>query len=436
MVDNVEKKFISDLNVISNLDRNKSEIIVYNDMTITLSSYDTQKNIEKNMTSIYLGKCKDILLKKNKNLYIERIEANIKGYDIPVITFRVYTKKNDNNLVKLNLSICNNEKVEFYIPVNVPINLDKVNLSSGYFNDICYPATSDKGTDIIRKDRIKDFVENNKTRCQNDCVFSKYIEEYKKAKCTCDIKELFTSFGDININKTKFYENYINIRNIANINILICYKVLFSKKGLKNNYVSYSISAIIIFHLFCIILYYAKYMFNQLISIIKHISYGIKNRVLIFKKKVTVIAIQNKKNRTNYKNKDKAKINIKNNNFIPNLFSSNRYLENNNKLLLIRKNNYRLKSYKNSSMRTLNINKLRKPRFISNKSKNSMEYNYAELNNLPYNLALQKDKRTYCQYYFSLLRVKHFLIFIFCNDRDYNIKIIKIILFFFVFLYI
>ena len=64
MVDNVEKKFISDLNVISNLDRNKSEIIVYNDMTITLSSYDTQKNIEKNMTSIYLGKCKDILLKK------------------------------------------------------------------------------------------------------------------------------------------------------------------------------------------------------------------------------------------------------------------------------------------------------------------------------------------------------------------------------------
>ena len=47
-------------------------------------------------------------------------------------------------------------------------------------------------------------------------------------------------------------------------------------------------------------------------------------------------------------------------------------------------------------MKTLNINKLRKPRFIANKSKNSMEYIYAELNNLPYNLALQKDKRTYC----------------------------------------
>ena len=36
-----------------------------------------------------------------------------------------------------------------------------------------------------------------------------------------------------------------------------------------------------------------------------------------------------------------------------------------------------------------------------------------ELNILPYNLALQHDTRTFCQYYISLLRIKHALLFSF-----------------------
>ena len=48
---------------------------------------------------------------------------------------------------------------------------------------------------------------------------------------------------------------------------------------------------------------------------------------------------------------------------------------------------------------------------------------------LPYNLALYYDKRTYCNYYSSLLRTKHILIFALFN-RDYNSRIIKIDLFF------
>ena len=441
MIKNIEKKFTSDKNIITNLDKNKKEIITYNKMTITLSTYDIQKNMETSMTNINLGKCGDLLLKSNNNkkLYIEKIEVNIEGYDIPIIGFNVYTKNNDNNLIQLSLSVCKKEKYELYIPVNVPDNLDKINLSSGYFNDICYPATSDKGTDIIRKDRIKDFVENNKTRCQNDCAFSKYIEEYKKVECTCDIKEVFSSFGDYNINKTKFYEKYINIRNIANINILICYKVLFSKIGLKNNYVSYFISAIIILHFICMILYYGKCWFNHILKIIKNISNEIKNMSLIVKrrslKKVTVIPFKNKRNTIN--------INKRNNNNIPLLNKVNRYSLNNKKISYIKKNNFRLKSniknnniprrINNSSVKTLNINKISKPKFIANRAKNIMLYNYGELNNLPYNIALQRDKRTYCQYYFSLLLTKHFLLFTFCNNKDYNIKLIKITLFFFCF---
>ena len=48
-------------------------------------------------------------------------------------------------------------------------------------------------------------------------------------------------------------------------------------------------------------------------------------------------------------------------------------------------------------------------------------------------MALKLDKRTYFQYYFSLLKMKHLLIFTFYTNNDYNSKSIKIILFLFSF---
>ena len=63
--------------------------------------------------------------------------------------------------------------------------------------------------------------------------------------------------------------------------------------------------------------------------------------------------------------------------------------------------------------------------------KNKMNYNDEELNNLSYEFALLFDNRKYCQYYLSLLKTKHLLIFTFFNNNDYNLKIIKIDLFLF-----
>ena len=64
------------------------------------------------------------------------------------------------------------------------------------------------------------------------------------------------------------------------------------------------------------------------------------------------------------------------------------------------------------------------------KVKNIMKYIDEEINTLPYDLALKKDKRSYCQYYVSLLKTKHSLIFAFYNNNDYNSGVIKIDLFF------
>ena len=72
-----------------------------------------------------------------------------------------------------------------------------------------------------------------------------------------------------------------------------------------------------------------------------------------------------------------------------------------------------------------------------NKTKNKntaiLEYKDYELNSLDYKKALKKDKRTFWQYYISLLKINHLIIFSFIINKDYNARIIKVFLFFFFF---
>ena len=66
--------------------------------------------------------------------------------------------------------------------------------------------------------------------------------------------------------------------------------------------------------------------------------------------------------------------------------------------------------------------------------KEILNYNDNELNSFDYKKALIYDKRTFTQYYISLLRINHLLLFSFyIKNRDYNSQIIKMFLFFFFF---
>ena len=55
--------------------------------------------------------------------------------------------------------------------------------------------------------------------------------------------------------------------------------------------------------------------------------------------------------------------------------------------------------------------------------------NDQELNTLEYEIAILIDKRTYFQYYWSLLKKKHLIFFTFLPTNDYNLMTIKICLF-------
>ena len=69
------------------------------------------------------------------------------------IEYNVYAKLNGKDLIKLNLTACEQSKISLFIPIEINENIDKFNISSGYYNDICYTTTSEDGTDIVLKDR-------------------------------------------------------------------------------------------------------------------------------------------------------------------------------------------------------------------------------------------------------------------------------------------
>ena len=68
-----------------------------------------------------------------------------------------------------------------------------------------------------------------------------------------------------------------------------------------------------------------------------------------------------------------------------------------------------------------------------NINKNFIYYNDYEFNGLNYTEAFKVDKRSYPQYYFSVLRMKYLIVFTFFTSKDYNSRAIKISLFLFIF---
>ena len=391
---------------------------------------------------------------------MKKLDVVQEGMNIPKIEYDIYCKLNGSNLIKLNKSYCNNVKAELTVHIIIKESIDKLNTSSDYYNDICYTSTSDSGTDILLSDRKNEYINGNKAVCQDGCDFIKYDYETLKAICSCDIKESSSSFASMNINKDKLFGNFINIKNIANINILKCYNTLFSKNGIKRNIGSLIIFPIIISHFICILLFYIKNL-NIIHDKIKDIIFGITNWKLVKKDKrdkKLIMKTEKEKRRKALKQKYKKK-HIKLNDIIHNEIESKPGDKYSNKkpnsiVNLITKNNnlYPPKKEKRKSkinfesnylkminnkqdiMANNNIfnstNRLFQKDLIIKKSREILAFNDEELNQLSYKLALKYDNRTYCEYYISLIKTKHNLIFSFCYSNDYNSKIVKIDLFF------
>ena len=390
----------------------------------------------------------------------------------------------------LNLSIC--EQVTISTPVDIGSDMEDIYNSlseSGYnlfdsedsfYQDICTTYTTSSGTDMILSDRKKDIYSTTEavTMCQTGCTLESYDSTTKKAKCNCDTSTTaqsslsnldIDSLFDKNEIKQSFYDTLSN----SNFRVLKCYKRVFSSEFRKNIGAIFMTLVTIAFLVFNSLSYVIhQKMINTYIQRILELKYENmvpnsktnspddldnikdnidlnvkaktnndkkkkkkKNKKKKKKKGVDEVQIPPKKNKRNKKNK--------NVNFIAESSNNEMADTNVNNLNNKRQAKSEISVYQNDN--TVNNEKIKEKQIIDSKSGiqdtkgnnnennndivNINTLNDQEINDLPYDIAVKIDKRTYFQYYWSLLKKKHLILFTFWPANDYNLYTIKVSLF-------
>ena len=284
--------------------------------------------------------------------------------------------------------------------------------------------------------------------CEPDCNYKGYDYDTKNSKCECEIKKEISLFN-LKIDTERLYNKFTGLTS-SNIDIIKCYYLLYKKENLIYNIGFYIILFIII--LFCIgALFFTFKGYDLLVEKINIIT-------SITKRTSTILntTSKNTKNisKRNKKGKKRKKKNKKNNPPIKKERNTNKKKKNNelnlnsnetksvqklkskNNESLIKKINSK-KGTKKKYTKKRKINKLMTDvPFPKGKSLNNDPKRYLndyEINRLEYNEALKYDRRTYIEYYWSLLKIGNLFLFSFIPNNDYNSMAIKICLFFFSF---
>ena len=418
------------INLTNLISGDKKDLIVKEKDTSFQITTTENQNEEKyeDISTIQLGKCEEILkekykIDKHQPLIIFKIDYFVPGILIPVIGYDVFHPENKS---KLDLNYCKDAIANFKIPVTLnESNLIKYDPYNEYYTDECYSYTTEDGTDILLKDRHYEYNNNNYSLCEKNCSFVEYNKDTKKAVCGCDInsKEIMISkiIDEENILSTHDFKNR---SSFSNIKTMKCVYTVFSKEGLSKNIGNYILLFIILaFSILGILFYKVGYelILSEIDLIIEFEEQKAKNDS-------HDILVYSNINKTEKKQKkDFAKKKRKSKKSISNLSKT----KSSTKIISFSKID--LKSNKNIKT----MEKIKKN--LSNNNNNIHEvYNDYELNTLPYEKALVKDNRTLIQYYISLIKAKHPLIFSFVPIKDYNSFLIKISLFllFFSILYI
>ena len=324
--------------LLLNVTQNKQDLVNQeNNIIYQITTSDNQKtNKYSNISIIKLEEC-ETKLRKNYNLdeniplLIFKIDIYEEGILTPEVVYEVYNSKTKETL---NLTICSDKKISILLPISIEDDdIIKYNASSDYYNDICYTFTTDNKTDITLSDRKKEYIKNNMSLCKTNCEYNGYDNENKKAECECEIKINIPLISEIYINKKDLLSNFEDINNIINLEIMKCYKVIFSKEGLKKNIGNYTILSIILINIILFIVFIIKGK-KQLYNLIKKIIPLKQNNINKHKDKENtskIKKIKGKKDKKKNKNKKIKKHKIKIKNSIINIINVNKSNNKNNK---------------------------------------------------------------------------------------------------------
>ena len=361
-------------------------------------------------------------------------------------------------------------------------------INDPFYNDVCTTYTSENKTDVNIKDRQNEIFSNygNITLCQSGCTFISYNDKTKKVKCNCNVQINNT---ETDTKKLVFGKEIWNtfLKSIKNSNFLIlkCYESAFDFTQLSKNIgriIMTIISIIFLIFLFIFLIKDRSNIDKYIILVIQNKNQNEVNKKNTFKGKLKEEKNKNKIIRIKNKNdnkKDKIKILAKkktiriNEKKEPPRKTAKKMFVKKNKTInhnindisgseLINKRNKNKKlskgininiipinniiNYNKKKTTTINYdskdklnknvdnkideNKKNKKKVMKNKDDiNNIYLKDQELNNLKYEQALIYDKRSYLNYYMSLLKRNQLIIFTFIVFNDYNLVTIKFCLF-------
>ena len=485
MTKNFAREFQYTDNHVSLYQNNIYSIIIYKN-----SDCIFELNLE--FPEIDFGECERKVKIKNKindTLIIVIITKNIDGKkDDKIITYSMHEPTTGKKLIYediceddiitlqenllLKLDDANADIDSFLHLTNQNINI--FNLSSEFYNDICYQFESPLDKDIALKDRILLFYPNI-TLCQEGCSIQGVNLTSFKAVCECKLNNKNNNIFGKNLiiqNKIGEIESLISETNIV---IIKCYKILFNYKNIFTFLGGYIIFILLLIQIIMTFIYYKrslyllkKYIFNITDKYIAYLAkqklneFPINNSLEFYnkinsknnappKRKIRLaqqgenenVIRKEQKAKTKFgkkrakTNRNKKKMTFIKNIEISNLISKSNYQINlsndsNQEKSLISKSS-KLENKKMSKDGSYYNNILNKNSIITNSTNkedsNIQEYLKTDLDDMDFDDALKKDNRKFVEYLNDNLKANQNIMNTFYTKEPLRPRTIKIILF-------
>ena len=271
--------------------KNEKELLESNNLNNQYLSIIDLNGCENKLKTAYHINNNDSLI------YLKQEKTNVKSSekDIKYEIFEPF------NFTKLNLSICEDETINLYVPIELSeetietyeqlklLGYNMFNINDPFYQDLCTPFNTKNDTDIPLSAR-KEYIYNNKdSKCQSNCQFSSYLANSLYINCTCSVGNVKEN-NEQKFSGKKLYESFYDVLIYANFKILKCYKLVFNKDIFNSNFGNLIILSIFINYIICLIIYINKGILS-LKNKIKELKTKKKRKEKIIRKALEILML-------------------------------------------------------------------------------------------------------------------------------------------------
>ena len=461
-------------NYIDNFYYTSNHVSIYKSDNFTLALYkntETITNLSLPVPKINIDDCLSKIKSEyniKEDLIIALESEKIDKQNDKIISVSVYNPLNRKKII-FN-SLCLNDSVIVEEELRTKIKdldsflylanqgIDLFNSNSEFFTDLCTHFKSPyDGKDIPLRERFKLFFPNV-SLCETGCTIKGINTTTNTSICECKLNDLINNeFLGENIFFQSTMAELKSFFQETNIEVLRCYKDLIKGEFYTSNYGSFVILGLLLIQIILTVIYYKKFIFSM-----RKYLYNLLQTFLFYlaqKGNPSTIKLNNNSlmpiNRKLIQSKSnpikKSSKNICKKNFECKIDNKNSNIQERNKNEInynINKESQRLSSFEQLINKRSNNFSYGKKRAIRNLNLNSKfsnfdnslmlgkvldinvkEYVKTDPDDMDYDNAIGRDKRTFCVYFCDNIKTDLLILNIFCNYEKLNPWPIKFLLF-------